>query len=161
METITPEARLVDAGWDPPTEALRLAIARREALRSAVAALKTRGQADVLPVQIAIGEADKDSIISALVQHAIGRWLDANCQTDVSELYEWSQAAEHALAKAIHDAAPAVLVSLAGIDSPDAGYLRAVAEQAVAATIQLVGPNGQPAPPRLGPVSRGRVLIAR
>lgn len=161
MERSTPEARLVDAGWTPPTEQLRTAIERREALRSAIDGLKTRGRADTAPIVAAIQVADRDYVITAVTQHAIGLWLDSVCQRDDTELTAWSFTAEQAMLEAIYDAAPAVLASLAGVESPDAEYLRIEAERSAATSLQLVGMNGQPAPVRLGRVSLFRAMVPR
>lgn len=156
----TPEARLVDSGWVPPTEALRLAIARRECLRDGIARLKTRGGANAGPILAAIEAADVAELLSALVSNAVGRWLDANLQTDLGELYEWSRAAEHALARAVNDAPAAVLASLDGVDDPDGHYLKAEASLAMGDG-SIVNVGGRPARPRMGSIVLSRILIAR
>lgn len=159
-DPVTPEARLVAAGWEPPTEALRLAIERREALRSAIAALRTRGTTDTPPILVALANADRDSIITAIVSDAVGRWLDVNCQRPDSELTLWSAAKEQALVDAVFAAAPDVMASLADVESLDAAYLRAMAERA-APSIHRVGNNGQPARARPDKLSLFQVMVPR
>jgi hypothetical protein len=156
----TPEARLLDAGWSPPA-ALRTAIERREALRSAIDGLKTRGYADSGPILRAIGEADRDSIITGIVSDAIGKWLDANCQSDSSPLTDWSFAAEQALLEAVYAAAPTIVESLAAMDSPDTAYLLAEATRASTPDPHVAMMNGRPSPARLGRVSLFRALVPR
>jgi hypothetical protein len=155
----TPEARVLDAGWRPRTSGLEGAIQRREALRSAIAELKTRGHADRAPIEAAIAEADRDGIVEAITRHAIGLWLDSVCQRPDTELYEWSAKAEQELLAAVYSNADVILASLP--EGPDSDYLRAEAELSVASSLHVVGFNGQPARPRLGTPSMHRVLVAR
>jgi hypothetical protein len=157
----TPEARLLDAGWEPP-KGLRTAIERREALRSAIDALKTRGHADNRPVLTAFGEADRDGIVSAIVSTAIGSWLDSQCQRPETELTAWSGIAEQAVIDAIYAAGQSVLDSLEGIDSPDAAYVRSTAEQATTLNSQFVsGSTGQPLRARPGTLGLFRTMVPR
>jgi hypothetical protein len=156
----TPEARLLDAGWDPP-EALRTALERREALRSAIDSLKTRGYAATEPILGAIKLADSDSIITAIVSDAIGRWLDVQCQRPDSELTAWSASAEQAVVEAVYADARVVLRSLQGFDSPDGAYILALAQQAATPLSNMFDSSGQPVHPRPDKPSWHRVMVAR
>jgi hypothetical protein len=158
MNPSTPEGRLLLAGWQP-TERLRIAVERREALRSAVDGLKTRGAADSAPIVAAIVAADRLGIITAVTQDAIGRWLDASCQNPSSELTAWSATAEAALIDAVFGDPRAVLDSLP--DSPDASYVRDLAERAATPSAVLHGFNGQPARNRPDVAPMSRVLVQR
>lgn len=158
---VTPEGRLLDQGYHPPTERLRLAIVRREALRSAIDALKTRGRADSAPITAAVAAGDRDAVITAIVSDALGRWLDAECQRDGTLLTDLSFAAEQSLIEAIYDAAPAVVASLATVESPDAAYLRAEGTRASTPDPHIAMMNGQPSPARLGRVSLHRAMVPR
>lgn len=155
---VTAEARLAER-WTPPTEALATAIERREAFRSAIAALKTRGHADTAPIRLAIASGDRDDVITAFVQTALGEFLDRELQRPGTTVHEISAELEQALVEAIHAAAPAILASLPA--SSDADYLRDQAELSTASSLHVVGFNGQPARTRLGPVSLHRTLVPR
>ncbi len=155
----TPEMKLIDSGWTPPTDALRTAIERREAFRSAIEGLKTRGDADARPINEAIAASDRDGIITAIVASALGEWLDRSCQRPETDLTAWSATIETALRDAIWSAAPAVLDSLPA--SPDAAYLLAEATTAATPVGNIFMANGQPARPVPSALSFNRVMVPR
>lgn len=155
----TPEARLVDAGWHPPTETLAAAIRRREALRSAIDGLKTRGRADETPIRRAVADGDRDDVLTAVVSDAIGRWLDSELQRPDTLVTALSFELEQALLESVYGDAAAILASLP--ESLDAAYLRGEAERATATNTQLFDASGRPAPTRLGRVSLSRAMVAR
>lgn len=159
MYRATAEARLIDAGWTPPTEDLRAAIDRREAFRAAMSALRIRGQAEGQSVAAALTGADRDGIVTAIVATAIGEYLDRGCQRPDTELTAWSATLETAMRDAIWAAAQSVLGSLEGFAS-DTAYLRSEAEQAMSIG-RVVGYNGQPTPVRAGALSLNAVMVPR
>jgi hypothetical protein len=157
----TPEARLLDAGWEPP-ERLRNAIERREALRSAIKGLKTRGVTDSNPIVDAIQRSDRDGIITAIVQDAIGQWLDRQCQNPDTDLTGWSWSCERELASAIYDNAGIILEALGELESPDAAAIVANARQALTADSHMVNaPYGQPMRPRFAEPTLSRTMVPR
>lgn len=156
----TPEARLVDAGWNPPA-ALRLAIERREALRAAVDRLRVY-RADASQVVAALQDGDADDIRLAIAALATGTWLDLNCQRPDTDLTAWSATLEMRMIEAIYAAPEAVLATLAGHESaPDAAYVLGEARSAATPNASLVMFNGQPSRNRPSPPSMSKVMVSR
>lgn len=161
MTRTTPEARLIDAGWQPPTDTLRSAIDRREAFRAAIAMLRVRAASSGGSVQRSIDDADADGIVTAYVAVAVARLLDAECQRPDTEFTAISATLETAMRDAIWLTAHAVLLGTEAYAAMDeAAYIRSVAEQALSVS-QVVGFNGQPTPTRPGVLSLNLVMVPR
>lgn len=127
---LTPEARLLAAGWACPDRELHVVIRRREALLGALAILRPRGETDLTPFNLAVSEGDAEGAAAAAVRHALGQWLDQMCGRPEGILYEWSQTLENQLRQCVYNRFDAVLASLEGTDPVDSANLRGIAERA-------------------------------
>lgn len=154
-----PELHPADATGVP--ERLRLARERRAAFQAAMAALRTRGYADVGPIRTALANADRDGIITGIVSHALGLFLDENCGRPYTLLHELSDGIEHELVASIYAAPVQILASLPDDGSAEVAYIR---QHAIAATTldeHLFDSRGQPTAPKLPSLSMMQTLVPR
>jgi hypothetical protein len=157
---ITPEARLLAAGWPCPDPELARVILRRDALRAGCAELRVQGAAGLDPVSTAVIAGDGPAVAAGLRSHLIGTWADEHLGRDSGFIFEWSQALESQLWEFVYRNAQGIVTSLEGF-SDDARYLRSIAEAALAAGFNIMGQNGRWLPPAAPTAPRGASMIPR
>ncbi len=145
---ITTEGRLLEKGWQPPTDTMLSNVLRREALRTAVERLKPGRRQGLNQVAAAIATGDSGAIEAAITNHVIGTWLDLNCQRDTGDLIVWLAQLENALRREVNQLAEATLASLDALAAdPDARYLRELAQGSLDRQTRSIGPGGRAMPP--------------
>jgi hypothetical protein len=101
-----------------------------------------------------------DGIVTALVSHAVGLFLDENCGREGTLLHQLSWSLETELVAACY-ADPVRILAMPDDGSQDAVYARRLATEATTLSGFVVNVQGQPTAPRPPSLSLMTTLVQR
>jgi hypothetical protein len=142
-------------------ERVRVARERRAAFHAAMARLRERGHADTEPINRALLNADADELVTAIANHALGQFNDAEMGRPHTFLHGLSEWVEGELVASIYAAPEQVLAALPDDGTPEVAYIRRHALDATTPDEHVVDIHGRPTRPRQPTLSFMQTLVPR